>query len=203
MFSSDMYIALAFIVGFIVGGLFCFFGIPKLFPNHRMQDELTRTKRELYSARRALDEFFKNSEDLFSVLDKHYHNYAEYMHNAAARLSNAADSFLIMEDSEQTVSDDSHEQTEIADEKPQETQDVTSSVQPVEDTAGDTDVSEEKKTEPPLEEELVKPQVYNNDLPDLAEPSTFELNDREHHVDIRAGTEDISMTKDNKNNDII
>ncbi|MBO6257997.1 MAG: DUF1043 family protein [Succinivibrio sp.] len=205
MFSPYTYIALAFVGGFILGGLFCWFGLLRIFPNHKMQDELTRTKRELHSARRALDEFFKDSDDLFSVLNKHYCNYADYMHKAASRLANSADSLFVLSNEEPQQVTDEDEQVSQSDASQQQYQEEHKSMEQQEFSSLEgTDASaDEKNIDSPLEGELVKPQVYNNDLPDLAEPSTFELNDREHHVEIQSATEDITLEKEKQNNEVI
>lgn len=82
-----MLVVLAFIVGFFIGALCFSFGLLKIFPNHRIQDELTRTKRELAAARRVLEEFFKTSNQLFGQLDKSYRDYAAFMREASAKIS--------------------------------------------------------------------------------------------------------------------
>ncbi|MCR5536283.1 MAG: DUF1043 family protein [Succinivibrio sp.] len=89
------YFVLAFVSGVIVGSLFCFFGFPKLMPNHRMQDELTRSKRELATAQRALEEYLLKSTTLFSELDKQYLQYAKFMQEAAERIKNQEGTFLL------------------------------------------------------------------------------------------------------------
>ena len=93
-----MLIVLAFIIGFFAGTLCYSFGIVKIFSNHRMQDELTRTKRELASAKRVLDEFFKTSGQLFGQLDKSYRTYAKFMNEAAGKLSSSDGSLFIPQD---------------------------------------------------------------------------------------------------------
>lgn len=65
-----MLIVVGFIVGFFLGAGSYAMGLVKFLPNHRMQDELTRTKRELAASKRVLDEVFKTSSELFSELDK-------------------------------------------------------------------------------------------------------------------------------------
>lgn len=90
-----MLVVLAFIVGFFIGALCFSFGLLKIFPNHRIQDELTRTKRELASARRVLEEFFKTSNQLFGQLDKSYRDYAAFMREASSKLSSGdGDGFM-------------------------------------------------------------------------------------------------------------
>ncbi|MCI6797346.1 MAG: DUF1043 family protein [Succinatimonas sp.] len=95
---SYMLVVLAFIIGFFAGTLCYSFGLVKIFSNHRMQDELTRTKRELASAKRVLDEFFKTSGQLFGQLDKSYRAYAKFMNEAAGKLSSSDGSLFIPQD---------------------------------------------------------------------------------------------------------
>jgi uncharacterized membrane-anchored protein YhcB (DUF1043 family) len=93
-----MIIALAFLAGIAVGGIGCYFGQGKLFPSRRIQDELTRTRRELATARRILDEFFRTSGALFGQLDKSYRAYASFMNEAAGKLSSQDGRLFIPED---------------------------------------------------------------------------------------------------------
>ncbi|MDD7022781.1 MAG: DUF1043 family protein [Aeromonadales bacterium] len=93
-----MIIALVFLAGFFAGGICCYFGQGKLFPSRRVQDELTRTRRELASARRILDEFFRTSGALFGQLDKSYRAYASFMNEAAGKLSSQDGRLFIPED---------------------------------------------------------------------------------------------------------
>lgn len=93
-----MFIVLAFIIGFFIGALCYSLGFLKIFPNHKVMDELTRTKRELASAKRILDEFFKTSGHLFSELDKSYRDYAKFMNEAASKLSSSDGSLFIPQD---------------------------------------------------------------------------------------------------------
>ncbi|MBQ9273530.1 MAG: DUF1043 family protein [Succinivibrio sp.] len=81
------YLALAFIGGFLIGVVSCWLLATKLLKNNKMLDELTRTKRDLASAHRVLDEFFKTSGNLFAQLDKDYRHYARFMSKAAQRLT--------------------------------------------------------------------------------------------------------------------
>ena len=93
-----MFIVLAFIIGFFIGALCYSLGFLKIFPNHKVMDELTRTKRELASAKRVLDEFFKTSGQLFGDLDKSYREYAKFMNEAASKLSTQDGSLFIPQD---------------------------------------------------------------------------------------------------------
>lgn len=93
-----MFVVLAFIVGFFIGALCYSLGFLKIFPNHKVMDELTRTKRELASAKRILDEFFKTSGHLFGELDKSYREYAKFMNGAASKLSSSDGSLFIPQD---------------------------------------------------------------------------------------------------------
>lgn len=82
-----MYYSLWFIVGFIVGGFVVYVLVFKLSSKVKLQDELTRSKRELANAKRALDEYFSTSADLFAQLDRSYQQYARYMGSSANKLS--------------------------------------------------------------------------------------------------------------------
>lgn len=82
-----MYISLSVIVGFVLGVVVAFIVITRFSSKHKIQDELTRSKRELANAKRLLDEFFVNSSELFSQVTKSYVSYASFMANAAAKLS--------------------------------------------------------------------------------------------------------------------
>ncbi|MDD6319150.1 MAG: DUF1043 family protein [Succinatimonas hippei] len=93
-----MTIALIFLIGFFAGGVCCYFAQGRLFPSRRVQDELTRTRRELASARRVLDEFFRTSGALFGQLDKSYHAYSSFMKEAATKLSSQDGRMFIPED---------------------------------------------------------------------------------------------------------
>lgn len=93
-----MTIALIFLIGFFAGGVCCYFAQGRLFPSRRVQDELTRTKRELASARRVLDEFFRTSGALFGQLDKSYRAYSSFMKEAATKLSSQDGRMFIPED---------------------------------------------------------------------------------------------------------
>ena len=93
-----MFIVLAFIIGFFIGALCYSLGFLKIFHYHKVMDELTRTKRELASAKRVLDEFFKTSGQLFGDLDKSYREYAKFMNEAASKLSTQDGSLFIPQD---------------------------------------------------------------------------------------------------------
>lgn len=82
-----MYISLSVIVGFVLGVVVAFIVITKFSSKHKIQDELTRSKRELANAKRLLDEFFVNSSELFSQVTKSYVSYASFMADAAQKLS--------------------------------------------------------------------------------------------------------------------
>lgn len=99
-----MLIVVGFIVGFFLGAGSYAMGLVKFLPNHRMQDELTRTKRELAASKRVLDEVFKTSSELFSELDKSYHAYAKFMNDAASKLS-STDGSLFTPQNELEVED--------------------------------------------------------------------------------------------------
>lgn len=84
---SQTMIALVFILGFFAGGICGWLGNQKFSQNRRLQDELTRTRRDLAGARRSLDDFFKTSSSLFEQLNKSYRNFARFMNDSANKLS--------------------------------------------------------------------------------------------------------------------
>lgn len=84
---SLMVAMLFFVIGFIAGGIVTYIFVIKLSSKVKIQDELTRTKRELANTRRAIDDFFTSSNDLFSVLDKSYAQYTRFMAKSAQKLS--------------------------------------------------------------------------------------------------------------------
>lgn len=84
---SLMVAMLFFVIGFIAGGIVAYIFAIKLSSKVKMQDELTRTKRELANTRRAIDDFFTSANDLFSVLDKSYTQYTRFMSKSAQKLS--------------------------------------------------------------------------------------------------------------------
>ncbi len=145
--------ALIFVVGFVLGTVFSYFGVFNIFPNHKVKDELTRSKRELANARRALDEFFKTSADLFAQLDKNYKNYAYYMKEAAEKLSSeGGDAFLIPADLE--ISDNLKDLLQEAEEEKNTVEAEKSKApaqenKPAENTAA---AAEEKPAEPVMPE---------------------------------------------------
>ncbi len=144
--------ALIFVVGFVLGTVFSYFGVFNIFPNHKVKDELTRSKRELANARRALDEFFKTSADLFAQLDKNYKNYAFYMKEAAEKLSSeGGDAFLIPADLE--ISDNLKDLLQEAEEE-KNTTEAEKSKTPAQESkpAESITAAAEQKTEPELTE---------------------------------------------------
>lgn len=144
--------ALIFVVGFVLGTVFSYFGVFNIFPNHKVKDELTRSKRELANARRALDEFFKTSADLFAQLDKNYKNYAYYMKEAAEKLSSeGGDAFLIPADLE--ISDNLKDLLQEAEEE-KNTAEAEKSKTPAQENkpAESTSAADENPGEPTLPE---------------------------------------------------
>lgn len=81
-----MHVALAFIVGFLLGGVVLYIALTKFFARHMLQDELTQTRRELANAKRALNEFFLHADDLFMQMDKNYRQFASFLKDGAARM---------------------------------------------------------------------------------------------------------------------
>lgn len=82
---SMMLISLAFIIGFIVGGLIVFLAMLKFSSKHKLLDEMTQIKRANANKDRMIVEFFERAEEQFSLLNKVYLNYAKFMQNNANR----------------------------------------------------------------------------------------------------------------------
>ena len=82
---SIMLISLAFIIGFIVGGLIVFLAMLKFSSKHKLLDEMTQIKRANANKDRMVVEFFERAEEQFSILNKVYLNYAKFMQNNANR----------------------------------------------------------------------------------------------------------------------
>lgn len=95
-----IHVSLAFIVGFLLGGMVCYFAYGKLFSKHQLQDELTSTRRELANSKRALNDFFVNADSQFVLLDKNFRQFASMMAEAASRLNQSPDLFDISRDEE-------------------------------------------------------------------------------------------------------
>ncbi len=196
---SYMLIALAFIVGVLLGGLFTWFGLSKLFPSHRIQDELTRSKRELASARRAMDDFFKNSGDLFSQLDKQYRHYAAFMSQAADKMtSNGSDYFMAGEDDD-GVSDNLREMLGNDDAGYAESEDAENA-HPDESAPEEEGTLSEPARKAPLKAAPIGDSDPLMDVPVLRESSTFEVQDHEDlekaaDVTVESATADVSESK--------
>ena len=199
-----MYVVLAFIGGVIVGGLFCFFGFPKLMPNHRMQDELTRSKRELATAQRALEEYLLRSTSLFAELDKQYQQYARFMSEASSKINSHDDAYMVVQDAERreiqrevddSVTQDAEiayaEQTSAPDQEQMtysENSVVTEAPQTESDTTPETNVSSGEPNELRAEKDS------ENKLPELAETDTFNQVDQRTHEDVllESAVEDVN-----------
>ncbi len=82
-----MYLVLALIVGLLLGGVICYVAMTKLSNKYQLQDELTRTKRELASAQRLIDDFFRNASDLYAQIEKSHKNFASFMAKSAKQLT--------------------------------------------------------------------------------------------------------------------
>lgn len=80
-----MLISLAFVVGFILGGLIAFVAMTKFSAKHKLIDEMTKIKRANANKDRMIVEFFENAQEQFSLLNKVYINYAKFMQNNAER----------------------------------------------------------------------------------------------------------------------
>ena len=90
-----MQLSLAFIVGFLLGGVAAYFAFTKFFSKHHLQDELTSTRRELANTKRTLNEFFISADSMFMQLDKNYRQFADLMAEAAGRISQNGDLFVL------------------------------------------------------------------------------------------------------------
>ncbi len=84
---SLMIIALAFIIGFLLGGLICYILLTKFTNKNSLIDELTKLKRDAAIRHRIINEFFSNAENQFLVLDRAYKSYAKFMQNSSKRFS--------------------------------------------------------------------------------------------------------------------
>lgn len=84
---SLMIIALAFIVGFLLGGIICYILLTKFTNKNSLIDELTKLKRDAAIRHRIINEFFSNAENQFLVLDRAYKSYAKFMQNSSKRFS--------------------------------------------------------------------------------------------------------------------
>lgn len=93
-----IHVSLALIVGFLLGGMACYFAYGKLFSKHQLQDELTSTRRELANSKRALNDFFVNADSQFVLLDKNFRQFAAMMAEAASRLNQSPELFDISRD---------------------------------------------------------------------------------------------------------
>src|SRR5574344_728900 len=78
MSESLIYIIMSGIVGVIVG-----FGLSYITSRHkdkgRLEDELTKARRELASQKRVLNDFFSSSNALFEQLESSYQIYAHHI----------------------------------------------------------------------------------------------------------------------------
>ncbi len=82
-----MYISLSLIIGFVLGIAVAYVVVTKFSSKHKIQDELTRSRREMANSKRMLDEFLVNSSGLFAQLAKSFVAYAHYMEKSVGKLS--------------------------------------------------------------------------------------------------------------------
>ncbi len=90
-----MHISLSLVVGFLAGGIVTYLFVTRFSSKHKIQDELTRYKRDLATAHRRLEEFFSGSDEKFNQLTKSYIDFARYMSDACRGLSPDADCFRL------------------------------------------------------------------------------------------------------------
>lgn len=84
---SHTMLVLVFILGFFAGGICGWLANVKFSQNRKLQDDLTRTKRDLAGTRRSVDDFFKTSASLFEQLNRNYRSFAKFMNDSANKIS--------------------------------------------------------------------------------------------------------------------
>ncbi len=90
-----MHISVAFIVGFLFGGLICYLTVIRLVLKHQLNDELTAARRELANAKRGLNDFFNEADAAFSKLDENYRKLADVLSSGAAKLNQNHELFIL------------------------------------------------------------------------------------------------------------
>lgn len=73
-----IYIILSGVIGIFVGFCLCYLTMKRK-STSKLEDELTKNKRELAHQRRILTEFFSGANALYEQLDISYHAYTKYM----------------------------------------------------------------------------------------------------------------------------
>ena len=84
-FQTFLYLGLTFFIGALIGYLLCFFSNRNK-DKSRMEDELTKAKRELYTQKRMLADFFNTSNTLFEQLESSYQAYSSHMNEHARKM---------------------------------------------------------------------------------------------------------------------
>ncbi len=85
MSDTIIYIIIAAIVGIIVGFILAYLAL-KSKDKDRLEDELTKTRRELANQRRMLNDYFNSSNALFEQLENSYQAYAHHMSEQSKKI---------------------------------------------------------------------------------------------------------------------
>ena len=93
-FQIYLYLGLTFCIGALIGYLLCFF-TNRNKDKSRMEDELTRAKRELYNQKRMLADFFNTSNTLFEQLENSYQAYSSHMNEHARKMFPLLDNMYV------------------------------------------------------------------------------------------------------------
>lgn len=80
-----LYYIFATLGGMILGVILCYFTIKKP-DTGRLQDELTKARRELATQKRMLNDFFNSSNALFEQLESSYKSYANHMSEQSKKI---------------------------------------------------------------------------------------------------------------------
>ena len=83
--SEIIYIVASGIIGIVVGYLINHFSSRNR-DKSRLEDELTRLKRELVSHKRVINDFFLGSNALFEQMENSYQAYARYMSEQSRKI---------------------------------------------------------------------------------------------------------------------
>lgn len=107
-----MYVLLFFVIGFLAGGIVSYLFAVRLSSKVKLQDELTRAKREIVNNRRSFDDFLNNASDLFAQLDRSYMQYAKYMAKSSRKLSTQSSELFETEKQEEISHENKNEESE-------------------------------------------------------------------------------------------
>ncbi|MGN1394733.1 MAG: ZapG family protein [Succinivibrionaceae bacterium] len=80
-----IYIILSGISGLVIGYFICYITY-KNKSSSKLEDELTKTRREIANQKRILSEFFSGASNLFEQLDSSFYNYAKYMNQHSEKI---------------------------------------------------------------------------------------------------------------------